>query len=362
MLAYLEPFIIYLIGVILSYPKEVSSLWIVEMLLGFVITSMLLLVKKEYAVGALAAFAMVMLPRLTFGIFLLPAMTYPLFYRKNYWQLSLLGLAFGGMMIRDRSIVSVYMIALTALTLYMSWRCREQEELEKQNIKLRDDAVERERYLQEQNIELLHNQNDEIYIATLKERNRIAREIHDNVGHMLSRSILQVGALQAICKDDAMKTVLQPLGDTLNEAMNNIRQSVHDLHDESIDLQQSLQSLCEEFQFCEINLEYSCDRWMDKNLKYGFIAIVKEGLNNIMKHSNATLVHITMKEHPAFYQLLIEDNGTTSKGRNFDPNEEGLGGIGLSNINDRVKSLGGILKIQTEGGFRLFISVPKQNR
>ena len=46
------------------------------------------------------------------------------------------------------------------------------------------------------------NQDYEIYLATLKERNRIAREIHDNVGHMLTRSILQLGALSVINKDE----------------------------------------------------------------------------------------------------------------------------------------------------------------
>jgi signal transduction histidine kinase len=43
----------------------------------------------------------------------------------------------------------------------------------------------------------MEKQDYEIYLATLRERNRIAREIHDNVGHMLSRSILQIGALKA---------------------------------------------------------------------------------------------------------------------------------------------------------------------
>lgn len=48
------------------------------------------------------------------------------------------------------------------------------------------------------------NQDYEIYLATLKERNRIAREIHDNVGHMLTRSILQLGALSVINKDETV--------------------------------------------------------------------------------------------------------------------------------------------------------------
>ena len=45
--------------------------------------------------------------------------------------------------------------------------------------------------LTQKNKDLLEKQDYEIHVATLKERNRIAREIHDNVGHMLSRSLLQ---------------------------------------------------------------------------------------------------------------------------------------------------------------------------
>ena len=69
-------------------------------------------------------------------------------------------------------------------------------------------------------------------MATLKERNRIAREIHDNVGHMLSRAILQMGALSTVYEEEPLHGQLLKVNDTLNLAMNNIRESVHDLHDD----------------------------------------------------------------------------------------------------------------------------------
>ena len=62
----------------------------------------------------------------------------------------------------------------------------------------------------------------DIHAATLKERNRIAREIHDHVGHMLSRSILQLGAILAINKDEKLDIPLRGLKDSLDTAMNNI--------------------------------------------------------------------------------------------------------------------------------------------
>ncbi len=47
-----------------------------------------------------------------------------------------------------------------------------------------------------------------------------------------------------------------------------------------------------------------------KEIKYSFIAITKEALNNVMRHSNANEVKILAREHPGLYQLIIEDNGT----------------------------------------------------
>ena len=109
----------------------------------------------------------------------------------------------------------------TALIMY--WRISGLESTVGNLTHLRDDIAEKNMQLASQNIKLAEAQNSSIHIATLKERNRIAREIHDNVGHMLTRSILQTGALQIINKDDRLKEPLKELKDTLDGAMTNIR-------------------------------------------------------------------------------------------------------------------------------------------
>ena len=57
----------------------------------------------------------------------------------------------------------------------------------------------------------------------MRERNRIAREIHDNVGHMLTRAILMVGALRTTHPEPDLAVSLSLLNDTLDQAMNSIR-------------------------------------------------------------------------------------------------------------------------------------------
>ena len=82
------------------------------------------------------------------------------------------------------------------------------------------------------------------------------------------------------------------------------------------------------------------------------ITIVKEAINNILKHSNASNVDIIMQEHPAFYQLLIHDNGKCISKKVSE-------GIGLTNMRDRISALNGNIKITTDDGFKILISILK---
>jgi len=83
-----------------------------------------------------------------------------------------------------------------------------------------DDTKELTLQLNQTNKDLIDKQDNDIYIATLDERNRIAREIHDHVGHQLSSAILQLGALMALSKDESIKEHLIELNKTLNTGMD----------------------------------------------------------------------------------------------------------------------------------------------
>jgi signal transduction histidine kinase len=250
--------------------------------------------------------------------------------------------------------ITLITFSFLALTILLKLRTSSTSKLKEDYINFRDKASELSLRLEEQNANLMESQDYKINLATLNERNRIAREIHDNLGHILSRCLLQIGALIVINKDAAMKESLSRVKDTLSQGMDSIRTSVHNLHDESIDLYEQICELTKEFSFCPIKLNYDISEDVDKRLKYSFISIVKETMSNIIKHSNATEVCITLKEHPGFYQLIIQDNGVVA-----DYNLEK--GIGIRNILDRICAFNGNVNINTENGFRIFISIPKEN-
>lgn len=221
--------------------------------------------------------------------------------------------------------------------------------------KIRDDTTEKNNYLTSLNKSLVANMDNEVKIATLSERNRIAREIHDNVGHMLSRSILQLGAVMTVNKNEKVYEQLIPLKESLDTAMNNVRESVHDLHKDSFDIKQAANGILEELS--DFSVKFTCDMsaGAEKEIKYTFLTILKEAVTNIEKYCNGDKVTVIISELEEYYQMLIEDNGEVKNDR-FHINT----GIGLSNMEERIKNLGGIITFSTEKGFRIFISVPKK--
>lgn len=246
-------------------------------------------------------------------------------------------------------------LALTLLLFFMalilSEKTKRMLQTERDFRLLRDTSTEYHLLLQQKNKDLMERQDYEIHAAALRERNRIAREIHDNVGHMLSRSILQAGALLAINQQENLKEPLHALKDTLSHAMDEIRNSVHDLHDDSVDLKQTVSDMLSEFSGYQIHLNYDISGFVPAPVKYCFLAILKESLSNIARHSNATDISVTLQSHPSLYRLTVADNGTDI--------HQAPSGIGILNMQERVRNLDGHFSVATDKGFVVFASIPR---
>ena len=250
------------------------------------------------------------------------------------------------------------MIASTlssGVAILLQYRTASQISARDKYIALTDSAKERAESLERKNRDLMEKQDYEVRLATLAERNRIAREIHDNVGHLLTRSLLQMSALRVTHSGDGGLTdELDLVKGTLSDAMDTIRSSVHDLHSESVDLRSRLEALVDGFGFCPVKLRYDAGE-LPVEVRYCFDAIARESLSNVARHSNATEATISVTEHPAFYQLLVSDNGAVKA-------TGVMSGIGLQNMADRVDALGGVFRVDKVKGFRVFISIPKGPR
>ena len=305
-------------------------------------------------------------------IYFLPTIYYDCAKERKAWIVYVSALIYG-INYYNRGFLGVrelfLWLTLLLLAVGHGMRTGRMEDLETDMIRLRDTSTELNMVLQEKNKNLMEKQDYEIYLATLRERNRIAREIHDNVGHMLSRSILQIGALTTIHKGEPLCEQLGSVNETLNHAMNSIRESVHDLHDDSIDLRQAIHDATREMrERYNVSIDYDMSAEVPRNVKYCFITIVKEAMSNIVKHSDADCISIMLREHPGFYQLMVEDNGgNTSRASGGMSSVGGAGnssvaheGIGLSNMRERVETLHGTFRIHREKGFQIFVSVPKE--
>ena len=147
--------------------------------------------------------------------------------------------------------------------------------------------------------------------------------------------------------------------------MNSIRSSVHDLHDDSIDVRANIISLCEPLkEKYKLHTDIDIGDSTPRPVKYAIIGITKECISNIIKHSSNTDVDIHLNEHPSMYQLIIHDyNQSATAGFSSDNSLSASAasdvGMGLENIRGRVESVSGTLNISTENGFRVFVTIPK---
>jgi len=254
--------------------------------------------------------------------------------------------------LRETPQTAIAVLLTSAAALLLQHRTNAQITGRDELFAMRDNAKERAEQLEQTNRSLLEKQDYEVRLATLAERNRIAREIHDNVGHMLTRSLLQISALRVSNADDEKLTSeLDMVKGTLSDAMDSIRSSIHDLHDESIDLKSRLDAMIDGFLACPVKLRYDAGD-LPVDVKICFTAVVREALSNIAKHSSATEARVTVMEHPSFYQLVVSDNGIGKK-------SGGQVGIGLQSMADRVDALRGVFRAESDKGFKIFISIPK---
>jgi len=240
-----------------------------------------------------------------------------------------------------------------ALACLLSWRTNTIMRERAEYRRMRDNLQEATLSIEAKNRDLQASQDLQVRLAMLSERGRIAREIHDNVGHLLTRAIMQVEALQVVHADDPRtKADFNDVSATLHEAMDEVRASVHDLRDESIDTRGQLESAIAGCGVEQTRLDYQVGA-MPANVGYCFLAVTREALSNTARHSDATSVEVKVVEHSGLYQIAIRDNGS------HPPRPSDGSGMGLATMESRVRALGGTFRAEYRAGFHVLASIPK---
>ncbi len=203
-------------------------------------------------------------------------------------------------------------------------------------------------------------------LATTKERNRLAREIHDNLGHYLTVVNVQIKAAKAIMTSnpDKAQDALSKAQTLTEEGLSAVRQSVAALREDPLGerpLPAAIQDLLLETQNSGIVAEFELRGEytpQDSKTELTLYRAVQEGLTNVRKHAHASRVDVTLDySSPQFTQLIIADNGVGA-------DRTATGGFGLLGIQERVTLLGGGFQVTTNPGegFGFTLTLPDQEK
>ena len=186
--------------------------------------------------------------------------------------------------------------------------------------------------------------------AILEERNRIAREIHDSVGHYLTAQSIQLENTSLLLRSQPDKADyhLQTSRKLGQEALASIRTSVATLRNSEMrSLSQSLEELISQFRAganLPVNLDLAITITIPLKISTALYRITQEALTNIAKHAQASRVDLSLQNDPKMIKLTITDDGC-----GFNPTQNSTG-FGLQGMEERAVALSGSFEISSTLG------------
>ncbi|ARU05538.1 hypothetical protein CCO03_13355 [Comamonas serinivorans] len=184
------------------------------------------------------------------------------------------------------------------------------------------------------------------------DRAKLARELHDELGALLTSAKLSMARLKPKLPkdDDTIPPLMATLTDTLNQVIALKRNIIEDLRPSSLDnfgLLTALDILAREFQersgvTVETNIEPAT---LDANAQLSLYRMVQESLTNVAKYAQAKQVYIGLRVYRQHVELTVKDDGV-----GFDQSVTQPKSHGLAGMRHRVESLGGRLDIQSAPG------------
>ena len=192
-------------------------------------------------------------------------------------------------------------------------------------------------------------------LATLEERNRLARDLHDSVKQQIFAISMQIAAVKVLLKKDADAAEAR-----LNEAEKLVRQAQQELTSlirelrptalEGKGLAAALRELATEWTqqtgiVANLRADAEGTQTLPLSIEEALFRIAQEALANVARHSKATLVQMQLVIADETVTLSITDNG-----QGFETTSKGGMGVGLLSMRERMKALGGDARIESAPG------------
>lgn len=283
-------------------------------------------------------------------VILYGVIVYDLVYKRIYVAIPAVVIAAFYFLRQNDLMIFLFLIGLCGLFAFVSQRLAEQ----KKSFKAVYDRERQQRYELEQTKERLLNSSREIIrLVEIKERNRIAREIHDHIGHKVAGILMQLRASRKLFDKDEKKSslLLENAIEGLAEALDLLRETVHNVKPRQALGIDYIQDIVDSYSFCPVDFQYTGDfNTLPPNHFEILSSNIKEALTNVAKHSKATQVEISVDVNERYTRLFIKDNGQGCSNLKR--------GLGLSGMEERIKNVGGSLSVGSKDGFLIVCVIP----
>lgn len=191
-------------------------------------------------------------------------------------------------------------------------------------------------------------------LAVTRERNRLAREMHDTLAHTLSAIDVQLKALEVLMKSDpaAAQEQLRETREITGRGLHEARRALHDLRAQPVEEFGLLLALARVAQQAAERTESRLVLKLPPEItglspqtQQQLYRITEEALNNVIRHANASTFWVTLKRQAGCYELAIKDNG-----EGFDTASIPEGRYGLQGIRERAQLIGAAVTLQSKPG------------
>ena len=342
------------------------------------------------AIDIIICFSLILLVNVSYKGILLLSGAYMLYFVKTKFQRFIfIGLFFFFYIVCDYDIISRYthMMSLNTYINYLSGEIRTQVYIfknvlsscndvlfiaymifwiqlqieETSNInKLYEQQYRTNEELKLANLQLEHYIEQAEQASVLRERNRMAREIHDTIGHSLTAISTGIDTCRELLGSDQQKcsSYLAALSQISRESLDDVRRSVKQLRPDCLnrlslhDAISNMASNISAITSTKVSFTVTDRGDLSEPQKEALYRIIQESITNSVKHGKATIVGIRLTYEQSGTTLLIEDNGEGCK--KITP------GTGLSSIMERVHDLNGNVYFNGDHGFITSLFIPYQ--